>query len=162
MWLEDFDEGPALRAFQAHRPATSADADEAGTVDARRRPSRTLLSTCRRRVPGFLLRPQAARTALQMATDKWLRRLGVATFAVLAVGGALLGAPTMLDLANASREGVDRKSSAAPEPLDPPSGSAADGGSANRHVPATPDISADVTLEPGGPPTPAATPSSTH
>jgi general secretion pathway protein A len=97
--------------------------------------------------PGFMLRPQVPRTARQVATHKLLRRLAVATFAGLAVGGALLGAPTMLDMSNtllkASTEMV-----AAPEalarPSDPPRRVAA-----ALALPATPDISADETPAPG-------------
>ena len=93
--------------------------------------------------PGFVLRPQTPRTAMQMTTDKWLRRLGVATFAVVGLGAALLGAPTMLDLSN-----VLMKSAvsviAAPAPLDPPAAPSLLMPPALA-LPATPDISSDVT-----------------
>ena len=53
-----------------------------------------------RKRSGFVLRAAPARTAVQMVTDKWLRRLGVGTVAITLLGTALIGAPTMLDVSN--------------------------------------------------------------
>ena len=90
-----------------------------------------------------MLRPQTVRSPIRMATDKWLRRLGAATFAIVAIGGALLGAPTMLDISNALL-----KSStaivAAPEATEPPPAPPTRQAPAIA-VPATPDITADIT-----------------
>jgi type II secretory pathway predicted ATPase ExeA len=54
-----------------------------------------------RRRSGFVLRPGPPLTAVQMVTDKWFRRLGVATVVITLLGTALIGAPTMMDVSNA-------------------------------------------------------------
>jgi hypothetical protein len=72
-----------------------------------------------------------------MATDKWLRRLGVATFAVLAVGGALLGAPTILEISR-SLVSASTEMITAPEPPPPPS-SPRGPGAAPAEAPAAPE-----------------------
>jgi hypothetical protein len=141
-WLSGLDEGAGVpRPATAHAPATSADMMRPDRLTpAAPAPNDPAVAPQAR--PGFVLRPQMPRTALQVTTDKWLRRLGVATFAVVAVGGALLGAPTMLDLSNALIKSAVSVVSA-PEPLALPSAPSLSMPPA-LVVPATPDISGDV------------------
>ena len=143
-WLAEFDEGADSARVPAQTPATPADVMRPDRLTpAAPVPNAPIhLSQAR---PGFMLRQQKVRTPLQIATDTWLRRLGVATFAIGAVGVALIGAPTMLDLSNALLK-ASTEIVAAPEPLDLPSEPA------RRFappiaVPATPDISADVATQ---------------
>jgi type II secretory pathway predicted ATPase ExeA len=144
MWLEDVDERTAAPRVPAKSTGASADLSR---PDRLKPPTPNAPIHVPQARPGFLLRPDAPRTALQMTTDRWLRRLGIVTFAVMAVGGSLLGAPTMIDLGN----GLVRASTSvleAPEPLGLPSTPSVKL-APSIVIPATPDISADVTFATG-------------
>jgi hypothetical protein len=139
-WLAGLDEGPGV----ARVPVQDAPAADVIRLE-RLTPAAPVPNTRPR--PGFMLRPQTPRTAVQTVTDRWLKRLGAATFIVVAIAGALLGAPTMLDISNALVRSAT-KVVAAPElpplpPAPPPRPAPA------IVLPATPDISADVTLPAG-------------
>ena len=141
-WLSGLDEDSGAARSTAHAAGTTTDMMRPDRLTpVAPAPNAPVVAPQAR--PGFVLRPQTPRTAMQMATDKWLRRLGVATFAVVGLGAALLGAPAMLDLSN-----VLMKSAlsviAAPAPLDPPAAPSLLMPPALA-LPATPDISSDVT-----------------
>lgn len=141
MWLSGLDEGAGAPRVSAHPPATSSDMlrPDRLTVAAPEPNAPVVMAPAR---PGFVLRPLVVRTPIQMATDKWLRRLGGATFVVVAIGAALLGAPTMLDISNALLK-ASTAIVAAPKPLDLPSTPPLMAAPAIA-VPATPDITAEV------------------
>jgi type II secretory pathway predicted ATPase ExeA len=145
-WLAELDNGPGTACVPASPPATSADVIRPDHLTAAA-PAPNAPVHLPQAQHGFMLRPQAPRTPLHTATDKWLRRLGVAAFSIVAVGGALLGAPIMLDISNALLK-ESTEIVAAPEPLDLPS-EPARRMAAPLAVPATPDISADASLAPG-------------
>jgi type II secretory pathway predicted ATPase ExeA len=135
-WLADLEEQPSRARLRPDATSSDAARPEPLTV---RPPVPNPLYVPKAR-PGFMLRPQTPRTAMQMATDKWLRRLGVATFAVLAVGGALLGAPTILEISH-SLVSASTEMIAAPEPPPPPSSPRGPGAPAEAPVeaPAVPE-----------------------
>lgn len=141
MWLSGLDEGAAASRVSAHPPAASADMlrPDRLTVAAPEPNAPVVMAPAR---PGFMLRPQTVRTPIQIATDRWLRRLGGATFVVVAIGGALLGAPTMLDISNALVK-ASTAIVAAPEPLDLPSTPPLKVAPAVA-VPPAPDVTAEV------------------
>jgi type II secretory pathway predicted ATPase ExeA len=133
-WLADLEEQPSRTRLGP--TATSSDAAKPERLTVRPPvPNPIYVPQAR---PGFMLRPQTPRTAMQMATDKWLRRLGVAAFAVLAVGGALLGAPTILEISH-SLVAASTEMVAPPEPPPPPSTPRGPGATAPVEAPATPE-----------------------
>lgn len=141
-WLSGLDEGASPARIQASAPAASADMMRPDRLTPAPLTPNGAVDLPQPR-PGFVLRPQTVRSPIQMATDKWLRRLGAATFAIAATGGALLGAPTMLDISNAllksSTAILTAPEASAPPPAPP-----------TRQAPAiavraTPDITADIT-----------------
>lgn len=143
-WLSQLEEGAPRVAAQAAGTAGDMMRPERLTASAPT-PNEPVLTAPVR--PGFVLRPQTVRSPIQVATDRWLRRLGAATFAVVALFGALVGAPTMLEISNALFK-ASTAIVAAPEPLDVPAAAPLMFAPAVA-LPPAPDITADVT-QPAG------------
>jgi len=145
MWLAGLDDSQSAPRVSAQPLAAAPDVIRPERAAATPLPAVDAASPRPR--PGFVLRPQVPRTAIQNVTDRWLRRLGVVTFAVLAVGGTLLGAPAMIDIANALAK-ASTNVVAAPDvsPVPPaPSLKLAPAIA----LPATPDITADLPVVAG-------------
>jgi type II secretory pathway predicted ATPase ExeA len=87
---------------------------------------------------GFVLRRQMPRTPIEQFTDRWLRRIGIATVALVAAVVAFLGFPTVMDISSdlltASTQYVSAPDEPAlPAPLPPPAGP-------SLQVPQPPDV----------------------
>jgi type II secretory pathway predicted ATPase ExeA len=142
-WLSGLDGGASTARATSPAPATTAGLMRPDRLDPAAPKQSAAFEAPPDPLPGFLLRPETLRTPIQLITDRWLRGVGIATFAIVGLGVVLLGAPTMLEIANALVKSAVSVV-AAPESLKQLPAPALRTAPA-LVVPATPDISADVT-----------------